>query len=61
MLDFLLARMKAWAAAASVAVTAALIQTFESSFMFDIPASLEATILAAVAAIFVHQVPNKTV
>ena len=58
-MDFILQRLKAFAAIAAPLVTTALMQALEQSTGFDIPATWETLILAAVTGAVVHQVPNK--
>lgn len=59
-MDWILARMKAWAAAAAPLVTGAVMKAFEQATGFDIPGELELMILAGVTSFTVHWVPNKT-
>lgn len=58
-MNFILERLKAFAAAFAVAIVPALITATETATGFDIPASWEAWIMVAVTGLFVHAVPNK--
>jgi hypothetical protein len=57
--SFLLQRAKAFVGAASAGVMTVLITTFEQQFAIQIPSSIKATVIAGVAGVFVHNVPNK--
>lgn len=59
-MDFVLARLKAFAALAVPGIATAFMQAFEKSTGFDIPSSWELLVLSAITGIIVHQVPNKS-
>jgi hypothetical protein len=58
-MDFILERAKAFAALLAVGLVPVIIKAAEAASSFDIPASWEAWLLAAVTGLIVHQVPNK--
>lgn len=60
-MDFVLSRLKAFAALAVPGITTAIMQAFEQSTGFDIPTSWELLVLSAVTGLVVHQVPNKQI
>jgi len=59
-MDFILARLKAFAAVATPLVVAAIIKGVENASGFDVPTDWEVYIISAVTGLVVHQVPNVT-
>ena len=58
-MDWILERAKAFVATLAAGIAPVIIAALEKSFGFDIPASWEFAIIAAITGLFVHQVPNK--
>lgn len=57
--NWILERMKAFAAVVTPLITAAVLKGIEAASGFDIPNDLELTIIAGVTGLVVHQTPNK--
>lgn len=58
-MDWVLGRMKAWAALAIPAIVTAIIGAFETSFSFEVPSEIKLFIVSTITGWCVYMVPNK--
>lgn len=58
-MNWILERMKAWAALAIPAIVLALLSTFEQAVGFPVPAEIKTLIVSGVTSLVVYMVPNK--
>jgi hypothetical protein len=60
-MDWVLQRLKAFAAVATPLIAAAILKGIEQASGFDIPNDWELSIISILTGLVVHQVPNKKV